>query len=537
MAPPDWLAGRRRKMMPYLFRDHLGSFGHGCKARNAGEQGSTAKPNSFRLSPKVYDYRKSNHLCFRGGEKYAPGHQFKKKQLNSMKGEVEPIPECTDAVEEQPCADLIIEGELEQEVMEALCMNALSCDNRGVNTILVKGTIRNSKLMLIDSGSTNSFIDANTVKETGYQARHCPLVRVTVADGNYVMYTSICTGYQWKMQGRPFQEDLLIIPLGGYDMVMGNDWMKKHNPTKFDHEKMCYHWKERNKLVLQGVSEKGKLNMISTGTMGNMLNKDQALIAHLFMMSSLVAEDQEPIEQAIQEVLHLYPDVFVEPKSLPPVRTLDHTISLKPRAMPVSLRPYRYNYYQKDELERQVDLRASYHHIRMKVDDVYKIAFRTPLCHYEFRVIPFELTNAPATFQALMNQVFQPFPRIDAFKWNIEADLAFAALKKDMCSTPVFSLPDYTQNGIGAILMQGRRPVTYFSKVLAQKHREIAHSYEGDTQAAELFGQISVNIQGPNIWNYSSSLLRRKGKIYIGANSGLRIQLISTFHDSHIGGH
>nr|XP_018624029.1 uncharacterized mitochondrial protein AtMg00860-like [Nicotiana tomentosiformis] len=36
------------------------------------------------------------------------------------------------------------------------------------------------------------------------------------------------------MQGRSFKEDLLIIPLGGCDIVLGNDWMKKHNPTKFD---------------------------------------------------------------------------------------------------------------------------------------------------------------------------------------------------------------------------------------------------------------------------------------------------------------
>ncbi|XP_019251395.1 PREDICTED: uncharacterized protein LOC109230342 [Nicotiana attenuata] len=317
---------------------------------------TAVKPTSFRLSPEVYEYRKNNHLCYKCGEKYAPGHQCKKKQLNSMIGTTEVPIETSEIEEEQNSAGLIIEGEMEQEVIEVVCLNALSSDNKGVNTILVRRTIGNRKLtVLIDSGSTHSFIDATTVKESGYQAQPCPPVRVTVADGNYVMCTSICMSYQWKMQGRPFQENLLIIPLGGCDMVMGNDWMKKHNPTKFDHEKMCVTiGKKGNKLVLQGITEEGKLTMITSGTMGKMLKKGQALIAHLFMISAVNTEEQEPVGEAIEEVLQHYSDVFAEPKTLPPVRTLDHNIPLKPGAMSVSLRPYRYNYYQKEELEKQV---------------------------------------------------------------------------------------------------------------------------------------------------------------------------------------
>lgn len=331
-------------------------------------------------------------------------------------------------------------------------------------------------LMLIDSGSTHSFMDETVgSKMVGVSPLRKPL-SMQLADGGSLLCSHEIANCKWWMQGHSFSSNFRLLNLGGYDIILGMDWLEQFSPMQVDWSQKWMEIQVNNQPVrLQGItSQTNSCNAISAEQCLGMARKGSIL--YLVQLTSSVSEICDTMPEAVQNLLLKFQDVFSEPTELPPKRYCDHSIPLVPVATPINLRPYRFNPALKDEIEKQIsdmlksgviqpshsafsspallvkkkdgtwrlvidyrklnaitikgtypmpiidelldelsqakwfsklDLRDGYHQIRMAPGEEYKTAFQTHTGHYEYIVMSFGLTGAPATFQSAMNDTLK----------------------------------------------------------------------------------------------------------------------------------
>ncbi|MCI12158.1 retrotransposon protein, partial [Trifolium medium] len=155
---------------------------------------------------------------------------------------------------------------------------------------------------------------------------------------------------------------------------------------------------------------------------------EQAEVFAIF--ASLKLEDGVKMEEL--PVVCEFSDVFPgDVSDLPPEREVEFAIDLIPGTSPISMAPYRMSASELKELKRQLEELLEKKFIRpsvspwgapvllvkkkdgsmrlVKAEDVPKTAFRTRYGHYEYTVMPFGVTNAPAIFMDYMNRIFHPF--------------------------------------------------------------------------------------------------------------------------------
>ncbi|XP_074287850.1 uncharacterized protein LOC141613006 [Silene latifolia] len=171
----------------------------------------------------------------------------------------------------------------------------------------------------------------------------------------------------------------------------GMDWLRKNHVMVDCHEKSVTIMRRDGEKVLfrSNQTHKGNriisllkaLKFLRQGCKGYLCDIGNPSVSELVIANIPVVNE--------------FSDVFPEEiPGMPPHREIEFPIELVPGSCDVF---------------SKIDLRSGYHQLRIKSEDIPKTAFRTRYGHYEFTVLPFGLTNAPAVFMDLMNRVFRSY--------------------------------------------------------------------------------------------------------------------------------
>ncbi|KAL8551445.1 hypothetical protein ACS0TY_000515 [Phlomoides rotata] len=185
---------------------------------------SKGKPSNFipekvtptkRLTPAEMEQRKKKNLCFNCDETFFPGHKCKKLFVIMMDDERE---------EEE---EMVLE-EVEDEVQShVISFNAMA-GHSTPDTIKITGKVGPQTLtILLDTGSTHSFIDPYTAGRLGCAVEYTNPLLVTVADVSKMECNSKCSKFEWEMGNCKFTILVRVIKLGGCDMVLGVDLLSQ----------------------------------------------------------------------------------------------------------------------------------------------------------------------------------------------------------------------------------------------------------------------------------------------------------------------
>ncbi|GKB54142.1 putative reverse transcriptase domain-containing protein [Tanacetum coccineum] len=156
----------------------------------------------------------------------------------------------------------------------------------------------------------------------------------------------------------PFNIDLMLVPLGSFDAIIGMDWLTKYHGVIICDKKIVRVPFGREMLIFQGnrnnQKKESRLNIISCTKAQEYLSKGCGVfLAHI---ATKEAEDKSK-EKRLEDVpiIRDFPKVFPEDlPGIPPTRQVEFQIDLVPSAAPVAWAPYRLAPSEMKELAEQL---------------------------------------------------------------------------------------------------------------------------------------------------------------------------------------
>jgi hypothetical protein len=268
-----------------------------------------------RLTQAEQEERRRLGLCYNCDDKFTRGHNRVCKRLFLLEGFEEDDGVATDTTEDVRTEDTPV-----------FSLQALARVTFTDTMKLEVGLGSASLIALLDSGSTHNIISKAAARWTGLPLQHRPRLTAMVANGERVMCVGVIHDAPLTIGGASFPADLYVMPLAGYDVVLGTRWLTVLGPIVWDFSNRAVSFTYQGRTFCwQGLASP-HAPAVSTTTASSSL---------------------------LEELLADFDDAFGEPHRLPPSRSHDRSITLMPGKPPVAVRPCRYPTLHKDELERQ----------------------------------------------------------------------------------------------------------------------------------------------------------------------------------------
>ncbi|XP_073220685.1 uncharacterized protein [Cicer arietinum] len=309
--------------------------------------------NIKKISPAEIQLRREKNLCYFCDEKFSPSHKCPNRQVMLLQLEDE------EEIQSDQTAGVLLEEAIINE-HHHLSLNAMRGAN-GIGTIRFTGQVGSiSVKILVDGGSSDNFIQPRVAQVLKFPIEPATNLRVLVGNGQVLNAEGKIQQLLVQIQGQEIKIPVYLLQTSGADIILGSTWLATLGPHVADYAALTLKFFRQGKFI----TLQGETNMEPSPAQLHQFRRlhytdaiEECFAVQLInkeLPEDILSELPSAIDPEIAMLLHTYADVFKVPSTLPPPREHDHAIPLQPGSGPVKVRPYRYPYTQKEQIEKMV---------------------------------------------------------------------------------------------------------------------------------------------------------------------------------------
>jgi hypothetical protein len=192
----------------------------------------------------------------------------------------------------------------------------------------------NNAIVLFDFGASHSFVAASFVQKYNLPLSMLKNQMIVSSLGGDMHARHVCSKVSILIRGVEFLANLIVLESKGIDVILGMDWLRKHNRL-IDCAKKAVRLTPSNGKELEYVAENLVINKAASNRM---------------VLNQLDAASTMDIR-----TIYEFPYVFLEElPGMPPDHEIEFVIELVPGTAPIFKRPYRMAVNQLAKLKEQL---------------------------------------------------------------------------------------------------------------------------------------------------------------------------------------